>query len=120
MPDLNQIELNPQIARNEARAFHAKHAIVTESWSPLGHGARLFALEPVAKAAGAHGRSPAQIVLRWHVQNGLVAVPKSSNPDRLAENLAVFDFELTADEIAALDALDLGESAARDSDVFGH
>jgi 2,5-diketo-D-gluconate reductase A len=59
-------------------------------------------------------------VLRWHVQNGLVAIPKSSNRDRLAENLAVFDFELTADEMAAIEALDRGESAARDSDAFGH
>jgi 2,5-diketo-D-gluconate reductase A len=118
--DVNQIELNPEIARKEVRAFHAEHGIVTESWSPLGRGAALFALEPVAKAAAAHDRSPAQIVLRWHVQNGLVAIPKSSNRDRLAENLAVFDFELTADEMAAIEALDRGESAARDSDAFGH
>jgi 2,5-diketo-D-gluconate reductase A len=120
VPDLNQIELNPEIARTGPRAFHAEHGIVTESWSPMGRRDRLFQLEPIVKAAHAHDRSPGQIVVRWHLQSGLVVIPKSSNRDRLADNLAVFDFELTDDEMAAIDALDQGESAARDSDRQGH
>jgi 2,5-diketo-D-gluconate reductase A len=120
VPDVNQIELNPEIARTKPRAFHAEHGIVTESWSPMGRRDRLFGLEPIAEAARAHGRSPGQIVVRWHIQSGLVVIPKSSNGDRLADNLAVFDFELIDKEMAAIDALDRGESAARDSDAQGH
>jgi 2,5-diketo-D-gluconate reductase A len=120
VPDVNQIQLSPEIARTELRDFDDEHGVVTESWSPLGRGRMLFEHPAVEQAARAHGRSPAQVVLRWHLQHGLVAIPKSSRAERIAENFAVFDFALTADEMAALDALDRGEAAATDSDSFGH
>jgi 2,5-diketo-D-gluconate reductase A len=120
VPDVNQIQLSPELARVEPREFDAAHRIATESWSPLGKGSGLLDLGPVVDAARAHDRSPGQVVLRWHVQHGLIAIPKSKRPERIAENFAVFDFELTPDEMAALDALDQGESAATDSDSFGH
>jgi 2,5-diketo-D-gluconate reductase A len=74
----------------------------------------------MVEVARRHGKTPTQVVLRWHVQQGLVAIPKSGNPQRIAENLDVFDFELTADEVAAIAGLDRGEGAVTDSDVFGH
>jgi 2,5-diketo-D-gluconate reductase A len=120
VPDVNQIQLSPQVARTAIREFDADHGIVTESWSPLGKGTDLLRADAVLAIADRHGRTPAQVVLRWHLQHDLVAIPKSARPKRLAENLAVFDFDLSTDEIAALDALDRGESAATDSDSFGH
>jgi len=119
-PDVNQIELNPYLARTEPRAFHAQHGIVTQSYSPLDRGGELLREPAVVAAAERLGRTPAQVVLRWHVQQGLAVAVKSSDPQRQAENLAVFDFELSAEELAALSALDRGESAATDSDTFGH
>jgi 2,5-diketo-D-gluconate reductase A len=119
-PDVNQIELNPYLVRTEPRGFHAQHGIVTQSYSPIDRGGDLLR-EPVVVAAAEHpGRTPAQVVLRWHVQQDLTVAVKSSDPQRQAENLAVFDFELSADEMAALSALDRGEAAATDSDTFGH
>jgi 2,5-diketo-D-gluconate reductase A len=120
VPDVNQIELDPTVARTEARAFHADHGIVTESYSPLGKGGELLRRPEVTAAAQRLDRTPAQVVLRWHVQLGLVPIPKSSDPGRMAENIDVFDFVLSDDELRALSALDRGESAATDSDVFGH
>lgn len=120
VPDVNQIQLSPEIARTALRDFNTDHGIVTESWSPLGKGGRLFDLGPIAQAAKAHGRSPAQVVLRWHLQHGLVTIPKSSRAERMANNFDVFDFELTSDQMASFDALDRGEAAATDSDSFGH
>jgi 2,5-diketo-D-gluconate reductase A len=120
IPDVNQIQLSPEVARAELRRFHADHGIVTESYSPLGRATTLLEQAAVRQAAQAHDRTPAQVVLRWHLQHGLVAVPKSSRPERMADNFAVFDFELTADEMSALDALDRGEAAATDSDSAGH
>jgi 2,5-diketo-D-gluconate reductase A len=119
-PDVNQIELNPYLARTEARAFHAQHGIVTQSYSPIDRGGELLREPVVVAAAERLGRTPAQVVLRWHVQQDLTVAVKSSDPQRQAENLAVFDFELTPDEMAALSALDRGEAAATDSDTFGH
>jgi 2,5-diketo-D-gluconate reductase A len=120
VPDVNQIQLSPHITRTDRRDFHAAHGIVTESWSPLGNGGDLLAEPTVQSLAQAHDRTPAQVVLRWHLQHALVPIPKSGSPDRLAQNLAVFDFELAAGEMAQLDALDRGEDGAQDSDVFGH
>ncbi len=119
-PDVNQIELNPYVARTEPRAFHARHGIVTQSYSPIDRGGELLREPVVAAAAERLDRTPAQVVLRWHVQQGLTVAVKSSDPGRQAENLAVFDFELTAEEMAGLSALDRGEAAATDSDTFGH
>lgn len=119
VPDVNQINLNPYATRDTSVAFHLQHGIVTESWSPMKPSSILS--EPaIVRIAGDHGRSPAQIVLRWHLQRGFVPIPKSASPQRQRENLAVFDFELTADEIAAIDALDRGEAYVTDSDRSGH
>ena len=120
VPDVNQIELNPRVAREGVRAFHAERGIVTQSWSPLGKGGDLLADPAITAIAARRGRTPAQVVLRWHIELGLVPIPKSSNPERLAQNLAVFDFSLTPEEVAAISALDRGESAAQDSDRYGH
>jgi 2,5-diketo-D-gluconate reductase A len=119
-PAINQIQLSPAIPRREQRAYDSEHGIVTESWSPIGGTGDLLAAPVLAELAEKHGRTPGQIVLRWHVQNGLVAIPKSRNPERMAENLAVFDFELDADDISALDTLDEGPDAGVDSDRSGH
>jgi 2,5-diketo-D-gluconate reductase A len=119
-PDVNQIECNPHVAREGPRAYHAEHGIATQSWSPLGKGGELLAEPVVRELAERHERTPAQIVLRWHLELGMLAVPKSSDPRRQAENLAVVDFSLTPDEVASLSALDRGEAAAVDSDAFGH
>jgi 2,5-diketo-D-gluconate reductase A len=119
-PDVNQIELNPYLARTEPRAYHARHGIVTQSYSPIDKGGALLHEPVVVAAAERLGRTPAQVVLRWHVQQGLTVAVKSSDPQRQAENLAVFDFALSEDEMAALSALDRGEAAVTDSDTFGH
>lgn len=120
-PDVNQIELNPYVTRVPTRTFHDKHGIVTESWAPVGGGSNAVLNHAViSRIASDHGRTPAQVVLRWHVQSGLVAIPKSSHPERIRENLQAFDFELTDDEMARIDALDEGEAAATDSDAYGH
>ena len=121
VPAVNQIELSPAIPRLEQRGYHEAHGIVTESWSPLG-GAATSALKPavVRDIATRLDRTPAQVVLRWHVQQGLVAIPKSSDPARLAQNLDVFSFELTDDDLAALATLSEGPDAGVDSDRIGH
>jgi len=119
-PAVNQIQLSPAIPRREQRAYDSEHGIVTESWSPIGGTGDLLAEPVLARLAEKHGRTPGQIVLRWHVQNGLVAIPKSRNPERMAENLSVFDFELDADDLSALDTLDEGPDAGVDSDRSGH
>ncbi|HET9873651.1 MAG TPA: aldo/keto reductase [Propionibacteriaceae bacterium] len=119
--DVNQVQLSPYTTRESTRAFDAEHGIVTESWSPLGGSGDDLRSDPAVGAiAQRHGKSATQVVLRWHIQLGLVAIPKSSNPGRIAENITIFDFELDVDEMASLTALDRGEAAAADSDVFGH
>lgn len=117
VPAVNQIQLSPVIQRREYRAFDDAHGIVTESWSPI-KGVLDEAV--VVEVAEKHDRTPAQIVLRWHVQNGLVAIPKSADPVRMAQNLAVFDFELDHGDLAKLDTLDGGPDVGADSDVEGH
>jgi 2,5-diketo-D-gluconate reductase A len=120
VPDVNQIELDPTLTRAAARARHAEHGIVTQSWSPIGAGSTLLSNPVVVAIAERYGRTPAQIVLRWHMELGLAAVPKSVNPERMATNIDIFNFELTAEEVAELSALDRGEEAATDSDRVGH
>jgi len=120
VPAVNQIQLSPAIPRHEQRAYDAEHGIVTESWSPIGGTGDLLAEPVLGRLADKHGRTPGQIVLRWHVQNGLVAIPKSRNPERMAENIAVFDFELDSDDLDALGTLDEGPDAGVDSDRTGH
>ena len=120
-PDVNQIQLSPYSTRKESRAYHAAHGIVTESYSPLGASSDELRNDPViTQIAKDHGKSPTQVVLRWHIQLGLVAIPRSSNPGRLAENIDIFDFELNEQEVSTISGLDRGESVVTDSDVFGH
>ena len=120
-PDVNQIQLSPGIPRTTTRAYHSNNGIATQSWSPLGgEQSPLLSMPTVTRIAQTHGRSAAQVVLRWHIEHQLVPIPKSSNARRLAQNLDVFDFELTAEQITELDALDLGDDEVTDSDQFGH
>ena len=108
-PAVNQIELHPYLLNEEVRAYGEEHGIVTEAWSPIAKGTVLG--DPVVAAiASAAGRTPAQVVLRWHVQRGSVVFPKSTRPERMRENLALFDFELSADDMARISALDRGEA----------
>ena len=110
VPAVNQIELHPQFQQAESVAFANAHDIRIEAWGPLGQGKYpLFEAEPVAAAAAAHGKSPAQAVLRWHLQHGNIIFPKTNHRQRMEENLDVFDFELTDAEMAAIDAMDRGE-----------
>ncbi|KUJ41679.1 oxidoreductase, partial [Streptomyces albus subsp. albus] len=95
VPAVNQIELHPGLQQAELRAFHAEHGIATEAWSPLAQGA-LLKDAALVSIAGRHGKSPAQVVLRWHLQLGNVVIPKSVTPDRIRQNIDVFDFELSA------------------------
>ncbi len=107
-PDLNQVELHPRFQQRALRDVHARHGIATESWSPLGQG-RLLDDPVLADLARKHGKTPAQVVIRWHLDSGLVVIPKSVNPARLRENVDVFDFRLDPDDmdrVAALDAPD--------------
>lgn len=123
VPAVNQIELSPAITRFPQRAYHDAHGIVTESYSPLGGqgGVRRLLAEPaIQRVAERTGRTPAQVVLRWHVQLGLVVIPKSASPERMAENLDVFSFELSDVDVADLATLDAGPEAGNDSDVTGH
>ncbi|MEQ4725177.1 aldo/keto reductase [Nonomuraea sp. B19D2] len=105
-PAVNQIELHPAFPQSELRAWHAEHGIATESWTPLGRGPKLFDEPAVSEIAAAHGRTPAQVVLRWHLQLGAVPIPKSANPDRMRQNIEVFDFSLSDDEMATIGSLD--------------
>ncbi|GAB2739435.1 aldo/keto reductase [Sinomonas soli] len=119
-PDVDQLQVSPYWVKHEARAFNLGHGTVTEAYTPIGRGQELLAEEAVLSAARAHGVTPAQAVLRWHTQQGLVAIPKSAHPDRLAANLDVFGFDLTHEELAALDALDGRGPEAADPETFGH
>jgi diketogulonate reductase-like aldo/keto reductase len=114
VPAVNQIELHPQLQQSELRDFHARHGIATEAWSPLGQGKDLLQAPTVVAVARKHDRTPAQVVLRWHLQVGNVVIPKSSTPSRIRENIDVFDFELDADDMAALAALDEGKRLGPD------
>ncbi|MFF4645851.1 aldo/keto reductase [Streptomyces sp. NPDC001389] len=105
VPAVNQVELHPLFPQAELRALHASLGIATEAWSPLGQGKELLELPAVAAVAAKHGRSAAQVVLRWHLRLGTIVIPKSVTPSRIRENLDVFGFELDAEDLAALDAL---------------
>ena len=104
-PVINQIELHPDFPQAESRAWHEKHRIVTQSWSPLGQGT-LLENPVIAKVAAKHGRTPAQVIIRWHIDNGLVVIPKSVTPSRIEENFKVFDFRLDAEDMAAFAGLE--------------
>ena len=109
-PTVNQVELHPELQQAELRAWHAEHGIATGAWSPLAQG-RILENETIVRVAEHHDRTPAQVVLRWHLQLGNVVIPKSATPGRIRENADVFDFELSGEEMAAIAGLD------RDSQV---
>lgn len=109
VPAVDQIELHPAFAQRPIREYAASKGIAIEAWGPLGQGKYdLFGMPAVAAAAKAHDVSPAQAVIRWHLQHGIIVFPKSNSRERIAENFDVFGFELSADEMAAIDALDQG------------
>lgn len=118
VPALNQIEVQPWLQQHELRAFGDARGIATEAWSPLARG-RILEEPLLVSLAAAHGISVAQLVIRWHLQSGLIVIPKSVTPSRLAENLDVFGFELTADEMAAIAGLDAGERVGSHPDEVG-
>ncbi|MBD0420290.1 aldo/keto reductase [Streptomyces sp. TRM S81-3] len=105
VPAVNQVELHPGLQQSELRAVHAELGIATEAWSPLAQGA-VLGDEAITGVAGRHGKSPAQVVLRWHLQLGNIVIPKSVTPERIRQNLDVFDFTLTDDEMASIAGLD--------------
>ncbi len=120
LPAVNQVQLSPYTPRLAERRADDEHGIATESWSPIGAGNDLLASPVIAAIAERVGKTAAQVVLRWHVQQSLVAIPKSSNPRRIRENIDIFDFELTAADFDSIAALDRGPSAGVDSDHEGH
>ncbi|MGH2869140.1 MAG: aldo/keto reductase [Solirubrobacteraceae bacterium] len=117
VPAVNQIELHPALQQSELRGFHQERGILTEAWSPLGQGAALEA-PAVVEIAEELGRTPAQVVLRWHLELGNVVIPKSVTPERIRENFDVFDFELGEDRLAQIAKLDRGERIGPDPDQF--
>lgn len=119
-PVANQIQLNPRITRTEQHSYDQAHDIVIVAWSPLGQGKDLLDEPTLKTIATGHNKTPAQIALRWFIELGIVAIPRSSNPERLRQNIDVFDFTLTAAEVAAISALDTGAEKRVDSDVTGH
>jgi 2,5-diketo-D-gluconate reductase A len=119
VPAVNQIELHPTFQQAELRAFHETHGILTESWSPLGQGAGIKNAD-IVKIAGKHGKTPAQVILRWHLDLGLMVIPKSSTPSRIAENINVFDFALDPSDHAAIAKLDRADGRiGPDPTTFG-
>jgi 2,5-diketo-D-gluconate reductase A len=118
VPAINQVELHPKLPQEELRAFHAAHGITTEAWSPIGQGQGLLEDPTLAAIADSTGKSPAQVVLRWHLQLGNVAIPKSVTPDRIRQNIEVFDFELSEGDMGAITALAAGERVGPDPETF--
>jgi diketogulonate reductase-like aldo/keto reductase len=119
VPAVNQVELHPYLTQEKLRAFHEEHGIVTEAWSPIARGGDLLSDDVVTTMAEKYGVTPAQVVLRWHLELGNVVIPKSVRPERMAVNLDLFRFELAADDVAALSALDRGQRIGPDPDAFG-
>ncbi|MGV9310058.1 aldo/keto reductase [Nonomuraea sp. NPDC003727] len=118
VPSINQIELHPRFPQPELRAFHEANGILTEAWSPLGQGRGLLDDPALATLGRKHGKSPAQVVLRWHVQLGNVVIPKSVTPSRIRENIDVFDFTLDPEDMAAIGALNTGTRLGPDPATF--
>ena len=115
VPAVNQIELHPIFQQRDVVEYCRANGIQIEGWSPLGSGKYdLGGMPAIAAAAEAHGKTPAQVVLRWHLQRDVIVFPKSSHPERLRQNFELFDFELTDEELAAIDALDRGERIGGD------
>ena len=116
-PAVNQIEVNPYLTQDEVRGFCAEHQIAIEAWSPLARGNVLTdpAVESIARRAG---QTPAQVVLRWHIERGDIVFPKSVNPERIKENMGIFDFELPGEDVEAITLLNRDERTGPDPDKF--
>ncbi len=117
-PAVNQVELHPEFPQEELREFHQEHGILTESWGPLGQGKGLLENPHILEVAQRKDRTPAQVVLRWHVQLGCVVIPKSVHPDRMRENIDLFDFELDDVEMAEISKVRTGQRLGADPNVF--
>lgn len=117
LPTVNQVELHPWLQQAELRAWHADHGIATEAWSPLAKG-ELLEDGTIETVAAHHDKAPAQAILRWHLQLGNVVIPKSATPERIRENFELFDFELSEDDMAAIERLDAGERTGPDPATF--
>jgi 2,5-diketo-D-gluconate reductase A len=118
-PAVNQIEIHPYLAQDDLRAFDADHEIVTEAWSPIAQG-KVLDDPAILGIAERVGRTPAQVVLRWHIQRGDVVFPKTVSRERMAENFALFDFELAEDDMEVITGLDRGERTGPDPDTFNY
>ena len=118
VPAVNQIELHPYLRQDGLRRYHADHGAGTEAWSPLARGGEPLADAAITALAEKYGRTPAQIVLRWHLQRDTVVIPKSATPSRIRENLSVFDFSLDDADLALLSNLDRGHRVGPDPDTF--
>jgi 2,5-diketo-D-gluconate reductase A len=116
-PTINQIELHSCFQQSDLRTWHAEHGMATEAWSPLAQG-ELLDNETIVRLAESHGKTPAQVILRWHLQLGNVAIPKSVTPERIRENIDLFDFELSDEELAAIEGLDSGRRIGPDPATF--
>ncbi len=119
-PAINQIELHPYLQQAELRAFHAQHGIVTEAWSPLASGGDVLTDETIVAVAQRHGVTPAQAIIRWHLQLGNVVIPKSVTPSRIAENIDVFGFELDDADLEQIATLERGFRTGPDPDEFNN
>ena len=119
VPAVNQIELHPRFVQLELRDYHREHGIATEAWSPIGQGGDLLQDPTLTGLADKYGKSPAQVVLRWHVQLGTIVFPKSMRPERMRENIDVYDFELSDDDMQAVSALDTGSRMGPNPNTFG-
>jgi 2,5-diketo-D-gluconate reductase A len=117
-PAVNQIELHPQFPQDDLREFHQEHGIITESWGPLGQGKGLLEDANIVEVARRKDRTPAQVVLRWHVQLGCVLIPKSVRPERMRENFDIFDFELDDVDMAEISKVRTGQRLGSDPNVF--
>ena len=118
VPAVNQVELHPEFPQEELRAFHAEHGILTESWGPLGQGKGLLENPHIVDVARRNGRTPGQVVLRWHTQIGNVVIPKSVNPGRIRENIDIFDFELDESDMQAIEQVRTGRRLGADPNYF--
>lgn len=119
-PEVNQIELDPTLPQRHIRAYHDAHGIITQAWGPLGRDGSLLRDPIVTQLADAHGRTPAQIVLRWHIEHGIAFTVRSSNQSRIAQNIDVFGFRLGAEDLELLNTLDRGRPPGRDPNTHGH
>jgi diketogulonate reductase-like aldo/keto reductase len=119
VPAINQVELHPYLQQEEVRKADESLGVVTEAWGPIARGGELLGDPVVTGIADKHGRTPAQVVLRWHIEIGNVVIPKSVTPSRIEENFDVFGFELDPDDMAAIAGLDRGERTGPDPDRLG-